>query len=277
MKRFGKASAAFGRLTKRLLQNHGIRSTSPPRLPYTEPCGPVHASVLLRDVEHVPPAHPAAGVVPLTTSAEDLQNHEVAGRSVQPPGPGEECGLPSIECLIIKCQLRWTGHIVRMEDDRIPKMRLYGHLKEGHLNQGRPFKRYKDTRKANLKSCNIDVHSWEATACDRALWTYQCTQGTKDFEVNRAAAILAKKERRKQRSASVDSFSCSICGRSCASRNWSSFPYEDPPRQMTCLPTHRSVVSTGESIHTDEAYCAYNTILKMLTLIVFTTPSFNSQ
>ena len=142
-------------------------------------------------------------------------------------------------------------------------------LNEEHRDQGRPFKRYKDTLKANLKSCNIGVNSWEATACDGALWTYQCTQGTKDFEVNREAAILAKKERRKQRSASVDSFSCSICGRLCASgivfhSHMRTYPAsrgpsifldkstylgrskglcsqgnENPPRQLS-LPTHLS-------------------------------------
>ena len=94
-------------------------------------------------------------------SAQDLQ-HQVAGQSVQLQVL-EKCGLPSIDCLIIKCQLRWTAHIVRMEDDRIPKMLLYGQLREGHRDQGRPFKRYKDTLKANLKSGNTDVYSWEAT------------------------------------------------------------------------------------------------------------------
>ena len=178
--------------------------------------GPVRASVLLRDVDHLPPHiqqleqfHQRC----LRKICNIKWQDRVSNLQVL-----EKCGLPSIECLIIKCQLRWTGHIVRMEDDRIQKMLLYGQMKEGHRDQGRPFKRYKDTLKANLKSCNIDVNSWEATAHDRALWRYQCAQGTKDFEVNRAAAIQAKKERRKQRSASVDSFPCSICGRSCESR-----------------------------------------------------------
>ena len=113
-------------------------------------------------------------------------------------------------------------------------MLLYGQLKEGHRDQGIPFKRYKDTLKANFKSCSIDVNSWEATARDRALWRYQCTQGTKDFEVNRAAAIQETALR--------------YCGfipmqhlwpLVCVT-NWSSFPHEDPPRQMTCLPSHLS-------------------------------------
>lgn len=31
---------------------------------------------------------------------------------------------PSVECLIIKCKLRWKGHDVHVENDRIPKVSL---------------------------------------------------------------------------------------------------------------------------------------------------------
>ena len=85
----------------------------------------------------------------------------------------KKCSLPSIECLIVKCQLRWTGNIIRMEDDRIPKMLLLGQFQQGHRVLGRPLKRYKDTLKAYLKSCNISVNSWEAVAKDRALQRHQ--------------------------------------------------------------------------------------------------------
>ena len=105
-----------------------------------------------------------------------------------------------------------------MSDDRIPKMLLYGQLKHGHRDQGRPVKRYKDTLKANLKSCDINVNSWEDVATDRALWRHQCMLGAKTFESNRAAALQEKRARRKQSTVSVDSFLCDVCGRSCASR-----------------------------------------------------------
>ncbi|ROT82725.1 putative RNA-directed DNA polymerase from mobile element jockey-like [Penaeus vannamei] len=214
MLRIGKASAAFGQLTKRLWQDRGIRLSTKISV-YRA----VVLSTLLyccetwttyrRHIKQLEQFHQRCLQKICNIKWQDrVSNLQIL----------EKCDLPSIECLIIKCQLRWTGHVIRMEDSRIPKMLLYGQLKEGHRDQGRPFKMYKDTLKVNLKRCNFDVNSWEATASDRALWTHQRAQGTKDFEVNRLAEIKTKKERRKQCSASVDSFPCSFCDRLCASR-----------------------------------------------------------
>ena len=83
----------------------------------------MHASVLLRYVDHLDTAG--------TSSMQLEQFHQRCLRKiynikwqdrVSNLQVLEKCGLPSIECLIIKCHLRWTEHIVRMEDDRIPKM-----------------------------------------------------------------------------------------------------------------------------------------------------------
>ena len=53
--------------------------------------------------------------------------------------------------MLLKSCLRWTGHVIRMEDHRIPKQLMFGELEQGHRRQGRPFKRFKDTVKAGLK------------------------------------------------------------------------------------------------------------------------------
>ena len=84
----------------------------------------------------------------------------------------QKCGLPSVESLIIKAQLRWAGHVVRMPDSRIPKMLLYGQLKEGQRGLGRPLLRFRDTLKANLRSCSIDAANWEDEAADRERWRH---------------------------------------------------------------------------------------------------------
>ena len=63
----------------------------------------------------------------------------------------ERTNCISIEAMLLKSFLRWTGHVIRMEDHRIPKQLLFGELVQGYRKQGRPCKSFKDTVKAGLK------------------------------------------------------------------------------------------------------------------------------
>ena len=63
----------------------------------------------------------------------------------------ERTGLPSMEDLLIRKNLRWTGHLMRMSPDRLPKQVLYFQLSSGHRKRGRPRLLFKDTIKRNLK------------------------------------------------------------------------------------------------------------------------------
>ncbi|KAL8570173.1 hypothetical protein ACOMHN_030969 [Nucella lapillus] len=74
--------------------------------------------------------------------------------------------MPSIDALLTQSQLRWSGHLVRMQDSMIPKQLFYGELTGGHLPRGRPKLRYKDTLKKSLQKCDIDEdngNSWPQT------------------------------------------------------------------------------------------------------------------
>ena len=44
----------------------------------------------------------------------------------------ERTGLPSMEDLLIRKNLRWTGHLMRMSPDRLPNQVLYSQLSFGH-------------------------------------------------------------------------------------------------------------------------------------------------
>ena len=67
----------------------------------------------------------------------------------------EEAQLPSVESILLKQQLRWAGHVTRMEDSRMPKAVLFGELKAGKRNRGAPKKRYKDQLKKQLSLADI--------------------------------------------------------------------------------------------------------------------------
>jgi hypothetical protein len=55
----------------------------------------------------------------------------------------------SLEALITKAQLRWTRRVVRMEENRLPKILLYGELRDGRRSVGGQKPRYKDVIKTS--------------------------------------------------------------------------------------------------------------------------------
>jgi len=46
----------------------------------------------------------------------------------------------NIEAMILKAQLRWIGHVTRMDGCRLPPQIVYGELDKGTRSQGRPKK-----------------------------------------------------------------------------------------------------------------------------------------
>ena len=65
-----------------------------------------------------------------------------------------------MEDLLIRKNLRCTGHLMRMSSDRLLKQVLYSQLSSGHRKRGRPRLRFKDTIKRNLKLRDIQIDSW---------------------------------------------------------------------------------------------------------------------
>ncbi|KAK2176303.1 hypothetical protein NP493_672g01003 [Ridgeia piscesae] len=81
----------------------------------------------------------------------------------------ERTGLPSMEDLIRK-NLRWTGHLMRMSPDRLPKQVLYSQLSSGHRKRGRPRLRFNDTIKRSLKLRDLKTDSWTSLSQQRDIW-----------------------------------------------------------------------------------------------------------
>ena len=78
--------------------------------------------------------------------------------------------MQRIHTLLKLAQLRWTCHVKRMSDERLPKKVFYGELQEGKRSQVGKKKCYKDTLKALPKDFNIPTESWELAAQDRIKW-----------------------------------------------------------------------------------------------------------
>jgi hypothetical protein len=63
-----------------------------------------------------------------------------------------------------------------MEENRLPKILLYGELRSGRRSVGGQKLRYKDVIKRQLKKIESDVNTWERDAKDRDVWKGIFTQ-----------------------------------------------------------------------------------------------------
>nr|VZI27305.1 unnamed protein product [Spirometra erinaceieuropaei] len=115
----------------------------------------------------------------------------------------ERTGILSIYAILRQIQLRWGGHLVRMDDERLPKRLFYGDVATGFRRQGGQIRRYKDTLKSSLKCLQINPTNWEELALDRPTWRRTVKTGAAIYEANRIAAAKAKREARKSQLRSI--------------------------------------------------------------------------
>ena len=117
----------------------------------------------------------------------------------------------------MKNQLRWAGHVVRMEDERIPKQLFYGELMTGKRPQHKPKKRFKDCIKNNLKAFKIPVENWETLSKSRTEWRQLLKRGAEVSEKERIDRLELKRSLRKGNMSvlpdDVKSWKCEICAR----------------------------------------------------------------
>ena len=133
----------------------------------------------------------------------------------------ERAGCTSMFTLLKQRHMRWLGHVVRMDDERIPKDLLYRELVQGKRPTGRPQLRFKDVCKRDLKALNIDQNNWEATALRRSAWRQTVQNGLSNFEETLAQQHREKRMRRKAAAHAdrpASDFVCVLCHRDCHSR-----------------------------------------------------------
>ena len=100
--------------------------------------------------------------------------------------------------MIDTARLRWTGHVVRMKNDRIPKALLYGRLATGAPRRGN-HNTYLNSAKTTLRACGLDYKRLEEMASDRNFWRATVKAGITNAEENRTNGLIEKRMRRKVR------------------------------------------------------------------------------
>lgn len=210
--RIRSAHAAYGKLCKRVFQNRDL-TLKTKILVYQA----VVISTLLyacetwtlyrKDIQKLERFHQSKLRNILGIGWEDrITNNSVLARS----------NTASIESMILRHRLRWSGHVLRMDQDRLPHQLLYGELQTGRRPRGAPKRRYKDQLKDTLKRTNISVETWEEVAMERAQWSHNIRSGIQHFETARTNKDQEKRNNRKQRQANPPTqptIPCVTCGR----------------------------------------------------------------
>ena len=179
--RIGRASSSFGKFYDRLWKDHDISLKTKiavynavvvtTLLSGSETWAPYKKQIRHLDAFHMRCLRSICGI----KWSEKVTNSEILGK----------CNTMGIEALLIRNQCRWAGHVLRMEDERIPKTLLFGQIPDAPRRNARPLLRYKDKLKSNLKALNLDTETWEHRATNRDLWRSLCYDRLTNFELNR--------------------------------------------------------------------------------------------
>ena len=140
--RLSKASSSFGRLQREF--GRATRSASARRFRYKEPLSLPNSCIWVlhrKQFRLLEWFRQRCSRSILGIKWQDyVSNKEVFKRA----------SLPSIESIWLQVQLRWAGHVTRMEDVRMTKAVFFSQLQEGRRDRGAPRDRYKDQLQRQL-------------------------------------------------------------------------------------------------------------------------------
>ena len=126
-------------------------------------CCAQYTPLRCRDLDHIP-----------VTSEEGTCLHDVPSQGDKEHYLNkvilENAGLPPMTDILIQMNLRWIGHVERMDFARLPWQLLYSQLCNGKRNQGQTRPRFKDIVKRNLEQKNILVGTWRQREKDSSTW-----------------------------------------------------------------------------------------------------------
>ena len=216
--RVSQASRALGRLQTRVFKNHNLSIHTKVEV-YTAVClsillyGSESWTIYARHLKTLEAWHIRSLRVILNVTWRDKLTHKEIFRRT---------GSTSLESQLGRRQLRWMGHVIRMDATRLPKQLLYGELSSGLRKAGGQKKRHKDYMKTVLNKFDISPERLESLAADRNEWRSKCHEGARKCEQKRNERMQLRRERRHNQDTDVASedrrYPCVICGMACRSR-----------------------------------------------------------
>ena len=133
-------------------------------------------------------------------------------------------------------QLRWTGHVIRMPDERLPKtvfVVISGELQEGKRSQDGQKKCYIETLKASLKDFDIPMGSWKQTAQERSTWRGLVNKGAALYEKRASVKLKESTENERQDQLATTDFMTLTCS-----------TYNRQFRARICIISHQRTTQT---------------------------------
>ena len=216
--RISKASTAYGRLNQRVFSNHNLKVTTK---------AAVYRAVCLSTLMYGAETWTLYQRHSRKLEAFHIQClRRLLGLTWQDHVPYdtiyERTNTLSFASMFVKRQLTWVGHVIRMDEDRLPRQILYGQLHQGRRHPGGQKKRHKDQCKDILKQCQIPSTELETLANDRISWRRVMSEGAKLINNKLSAKRADKRDKQALRTAGVPvgelQLPCHICGKICGSR-----------------------------------------------------------
>ena len=99
----------------------------------------------------------------------------------------DKANTTSIEAIVVKSQLRWSGHVFHMPDTCLPKQIMYSEVEDVKHTRGGQRKWYKDTLHRSLKECSIRTKTGERLGLTEMLGSYQFTMRWKSLRRTKEA------------------------------------------------------------------------------------------
>lgn len=90
----------------------------------------------------------------------------------------ERSGSNPLSKVIAGERLRWLGHVLRMTDERLPRLLLFGKPQEGRKKAGRPVMGWEEVIRKDLKNIGLSWEVAKVEAQNRGGWRRSVRQST---------------------------------------------------------------------------------------------------